>query len=178
MFHVHSTVWRQGLEETAPADFRDPEGLGSNTARQCWMITWTQKWGRSVGILWSPAKQLWLWQRGKILESHVTHVPRQPDVGLGQLFNAAVKRADTCAAQWQCDLLWSSWGSVEGVGEQGLLVKVKGYIRGREGYMYYSIPRDLGCFMRQWRTCHLLCNCPLLPPQRREQQRKCVCYNW
>lgn len=68
-------------------------------------------------------------------------------MGLGQLFSAAVKRAHTCAEQCQCDLLCSSWGSVEGAGEQESPVKVKGYGCGGEGYMYYSIPRELSCFI-------------------------------
>lgn len=68
-------------------------------------------------------------------------------MGLGQLFSAAVKRAHTCAEPCQCVMLCSSWGSVEGAGEQDLPMEVKGYGCGGEGYMYYPIPRDSGCFM-------------------------------
>lgn len=42
MFHVYSTVSRGGFLETVPAGIRDPIGLGSNIAKQCWMITFTQ----------------------------------------------------------------------------------------------------------------------------------------
>lgn len=54
----------------------------------------------------------------KFLSLLLTHVPGQPDVGLGGLFSAAVKRAHTCAEQCQWDFLSSSWGWVGGVGEQ------------------------------------------------------------
>lgn len=43
----------------------------------------------------------------KFLSLHLTHVPGQPDAGLGQLFNAAVKRAQSCAT-----CMWESGSSI------------------------------------------------------------------
>lgn len=71
MLHVRSTVWRGGFLETDPAGIRDPMGLGSNIAKQCWMITFTQtaqKWGKSPGVLRPLAKQLRPSQRRGILQ--------------------------------------------------------------------------------------------------------------
>lgn len=92
-------------------------------------FTWTtQKWGRSLGVLRSSA----FCDRAKeekLLSLHLTYVPGQPDTGLGQLLNAAVKRAQFCA---MC--MWESGTSIgvihcalagrqqKEVGEQELLL--------------------------------------------------------
>lgn len=75
MFHVYSTVSRGGFLETVPAGIRDPIGLGSNIAKQCWMITFTQtaqKWGKSPGVQRPLAKQLQQSQRRGILRAYVS----------------------------------------------------------------------------------------------------------
>lgn len=77
---------------------------------------------------------------------HHSHDPRQPDVGLGQLFNAAERGAHRCAEQCQYDLLCSSSGSVEGVGEQDSPMKVKGYGGEREASNVLLHPQGLGLF--------------------------------
>lgn len=117
---------------------------------------------------------------------HLTHVPGQPSAGLGQLFNAAVKRAQTCAMR-----TWEPGASVgvicctlaghqkEEVGEQGLMPHGERIClwKGRRLNVLFH-PQGFGLFQDTVIYMPFVIQlAPSLPPKKGSRQKQHVCYN-
>lgn len=142
MLHVRSTVWRGGFLETDPAGIRDPMGLGSNIAKQCWMITFTQtaqKWGKSPGVLRPLAKQLRPSQRRGILQPTSHCHSRMTACGpRTAVWSSHEQRLNVCSvcmglgSQRWCDSVLGLFFTLQKeVGEQDMLLEDGRQIHGR-----------------------------------------------